>query len=53
MSLADSNNDNILSEEELNSLNKANLIAYANELGIEGINSKSTKADIISLILNS
>lgn len=53
MSLADSNNDNVLSAEELNSLTKAQLISYANELGIEGINSKSTKADIISQILNS
>lgn len=53
MSLADSNNDNILSESELNGLTKAKLLAYANELGIEGLNSKSTKADIISAILNS
>lgn len=53
MSLADSNNDDVLSESELNSLTKTNLLAYANELGIEGINSKSTKAEIISAILNS
>lgn len=53
MSLADSDNNNILSEDELNSLTKAKLLEYANELGIEGINSKSTKAEIISAILNS
>ena len=53
MSLANSNSDNILSEDELNSLTKTKLLAYANELGIEGLNSKSTKADIITAILNS
>ncbi len=53
MSLADSDNNGLLSEEELNSLTKAQLLAYADELGIEGINSKSTKTDIISTILNS
>lgn len=53
MSLADSDNNGTLSEEELNTLTKAQLISYANELGIEGINSKSTKAEIITAILNS
>ena len=53
MSLADSDSNGVLNEEELNSLTKTQLLAYANELGIEGINSKTTKADIITAILNS
>lgn len=51
MSLADSDDNGMLSEAELNSLTKAQLTAYATELGIEGINSKSTKAEIITAIL--
>ena len=52
MALADSNNDNTYSEAELTALTKAQLISLANELGVEGVSSKSTKVEIITAILN-
>lgn len=52
ITLADSNNDGTLSEDELQALTKAQLLALASELGVEGVNSKQTKAVIIEAILN-
>ena len=52
MALADSNEDGTYSEEELNTLTKAELLVVANELGVEGVSSKTTKADIVTAILN-
>ena len=52
MALADSNNDNTYSEAELNALNKAQLLALASELGVEGVSNSMLKADIVSAILN-
>lgn len=52
MSLADSDEDGSYSEEELNALTKANLLALARELGVEGVSSSNLKAEIISAILN-
>ena len=52
MALADSNEDGSYSESELNALNKAQLIALASDLGVEGVSSSMLKADIISAILN-
>ena len=52
MSLADSDEDGSYSEEELNALTKANLLALARELGVEGVSSSMLKADIISAILS-
>lgn len=52
MSLADSNEDGSYSEEELTALTKAQLLALASELGVEGVTSSMIKADIISAILN-
>lgn len=53
MALADSNNDGIYSEGELNAMTKAQLLALANELGVEGVSNSNIKADIVSAILNS
>lgn len=39
-------------ESELNAMTKAQLLALANELGVEGVSSASLKADIVSAILN-
>lgn len=39
-------------EDELNSMTKDQLLVIAGELGIEGITSKTVKADIIQAILN-
>lgn len=52
MSLADSDNDGTYSEGELNALTKAELLALADELGIEGLSMNNLKADIVSAILN-
>ena len=52
MALADSNEDGSYSESELNALTKAQLIALASDLGVEGVSSSMLKADIISAILN-
>lgn len=52
MALADSDEDGAYSEEELNALTKAQLLVVANELGVEGVSSKSTKAEIVTAILN-
>lgn len=52
MALADSDEDNVLSEEELNALTKAQLLELAKELGVEGVSSSMLKADMISAILN-
>lgn len=52
MALADSNEDGSYSESELNALTKAQLIALASDLGVEGVSSSMLKADIVSAILN-
>ena len=52
MALADSDNDGLYSEEELNALTKAQLLNLADELGVEGVSTANIKADIISAILN-
>lgn len=49
---ADSNNDGEYTEEELNALTKAQLLALADELGVEGVSNSNLKADIVSAILN-
>ena len=51
MSLADSNNDGIYSEAELNGLTKAELASLASELGIEGVTTSMTKTAMIETIL--
>lgn len=52
MALADSDNNGIYSEDELNALTKAELLALANELGVEGVSNSNLKAEIVSAILN-
>lgn len=52
MALADSDEDGSYSESELNALTKAQLIALASDLGVEGVSSSMLKADIVSAILN-
>ena len=52
MALADSNTDGTYSEGELNALTKAQLLALASELGVEGVSNSNLKAEIISAILN-
>ena len=52
MALADVDNDGTYSEDELNALTKAELLALANDLGVEGVSTKSIKADIVTAILN-
>lgn len=52
MALADSDEDGLYSEDELNALTKAQLLALASELGVEGVSSKSIKAEIVTAILN-
>lgn len=49
---ADSNDDGEYSEEELNSLTKAELLVLANELGVTGVSNSNLKADIINAILS-
>ena len=52
MALADSNSDNEYSEDELNALTKTQLLALADELGVEGVSISMLKADMVSAILN-
>ena len=52
MALADSDEDGLYSEDELNALTKAQLLALASELGVEGVSSKNIKAEIVTAILN-
>ena len=52
MALADLDEDGSYSEEELNALTKAQLLALAKELGVEGVSSNNLKADIVSAIMN-
>ena len=52
MALADSDNDGVYSEDELNALTKAELLVLANELGVEGVSNSNLKAEIVSAILN-
>ena len=52
MALADVDNDGTYSEDELNALTKAELLALANDLGVEGVSTKSLKAEIVTAILN-
>ena len=52
MALADSDNDGTYSESELNALTKAQLLALASELGVEGVSNSNLKAEIVSAIMN-
>ena len=52
MSLADSDNDDTYSEDELNALTKAELLVLADELGVEGVSKSNLKAEIVAAILN-
>lgn len=52
MALADVDNDGTYSEDELNALTKAELLALANDLGVEGVSTKSLKAEIVTAIVN-
>ena len=52
MALTDTDEDGSYSEDELNALTKAQLLALASELGVEGVSSSMLKADIVSAILN-
>lgn len=52
MALADSDNDGQYSEDELNALTKAELLALADELGVEGVSTANLKAEIVTAILN-
>ena len=44
-------NDGTYSQSELEELTKAQLLELAHELGVEGVNTKSLKADIVNAIL--
>ena len=48
---ADADDDGAYSEEELNALTKAQLLQIAEVLGVEGVSSSKTKAQIIAAIL--
>ena len=48
---ADANDDGAYSEEELTALTKAQLLELANTLGVEGVTSSNTKAQIVAAIL--
>ena len=48
---ADSNDDGEYSEEELTALTKAQLLTLCETLGVEGVTSSNTKAQIIAAIL--
>lgn len=48
---ADVNEDGVYSEEELSALTKAQLLTLAETLGVTGVSSHSTKAQIITAIL--
>ena len=52
MALTDTDEDGLYSEDELNALTKAQLLALASELGVEGVSSSNLKADIVTTILN-
>lgn len=52
IALADVDNDGTYSEDELNVLTKTELLALADNLGVEGVSTKSLKLDIITAILN-
>ena len=52
MALADVDNDGTYTQSELEELTKAQLLELANELGVEGLTTKSLKADIVTAILN-
>ena len=52
MALADSDNDGTYSEDELNALTKAQLLALADELGVEGVSTVNLKSEIVTAILN-
>lgn len=47
----DTNEDGVLSEDELTALTKAQLISLASTLGVTGVSSSMTKAQIIAAIL--
>ena len=45
-------NDGTYTQSELEELTKTQLLELATELGVEGVNTKSLKADIVTAILN-
>lgn len=51
LSAADANDDGVYSETELKALTKAQLLELAESLGVDGVSSSSTKAQIIAAIL--
>lgn len=51
LSLSDSTGETY-SESELNAMTKAELLALASDLGVEGLSMSNLKAEIVSAILN-
>jgi len=52
MALSADNSDETYSEGELNAMTKAELLALAEDLGVEGLTMNNLKADIVTAIMN-